>query len=264
MLRGLILPLVAVIATATLPAQTTHQVDAIGLSFVDQTSNTNVTTITIGDSVQWNFVSGGAHTVTSGTGFSDPMMGALFNSPLDFSNPTVTYTPTAIGVIDYFCQPHLLCCNMMGQIVVLAPPTYPGSGDDLTQSTGINGTANPIDIKQGGTGDLLTIGVESPGGTLLNKPLLIGAQLMPQGGPAPVGIIPNLYINDQGGILLVNGITPLGLSQVILPQGNTYGFILPGGLGGNSIMIQTLVVAPGVALPPGVARSNGHEIQILF
>ncbi|MCA9322098.1 MAG: hypothetical protein KDB53_15250 [Planctomycetes bacterium] len=249
------------------PAQTNHTVHADGITFVDQNSFSPTTIITIGDSVTWIFVSGGAHTVTSGTGFSDPNLGALFDSPLDFSTPVFSYTPLATGVIDYVCQPHLLCCGMTGQIIVLPPPTYPGSGDDLSQTSSIGPTPSfdPLDVKSAVAGSLLRIKVTSPNGTLDTFPLLMGAQLMMQGGPAPIGVLPNLYINSSGGVILVDPYSSgvLGMSQVVLPGGSLYGFLLPNGLTGFSIMIQTLVIAPGVANPPGVARSSGLEIQMI-
>ena len=258
-----------VLAAATASAQTTWQVQAAGISFTDLTSNTNVTTITIGDSVMWTAISGGIHTVTNGTSTNDPNLGNLFNAPLDpFSGPTTfTYTPLTIGVIPYTCVIHDQCCLMRGTIVVLAPPSYPGSGHDLVMTTGVNGNPNPIDIKSASGGQILYVHVESPNGSLNFKPLLIGGQLMPQGGPAPVGIVPNLYINSSGGVLLVDGYSgyAIGLAQVVIPGGTTYGFLVPLGFAGlnMSAMIQTVVVAPGVANPLGVAFSNGHEIQLI-
>jgi len=58
-----------------------------------------------GDEVQWIW-SSGSHTVTSGIGPMDPLVGNYFDDPLDSGNTTFSYTFTTEGAIPYFCRPH--------------------------------------------------------------------------------------------------------------------------------------------------------------
>jgi plastocyanin len=89
---------------ATLPAaafaQTTHVVNQVSLTF-----SPNDITIEAGDTVRWVY-SSGSHTVTSGTGTSDPTAGSLFDAPLNGTNTTFEYTFDTPGDYDYFCRPH--------------------------------------------------------------------------------------------------------------------------------------------------------------
>jgi plastocyanin len=88
-----------------------HIVDQVSLTFVP-----NTLTIVEGDTVQW-VRSGGSHTVTNGTGASDPDVGTLFDAPLNFSNPTFEYVFTTAGTYPYFCRPHE-SSGMTGTITV--------------------------------------------------------------------------------------------------------------------------------------------------
>jgi plastocyanin len=96
-----------------LAAATVHTVSQDGLTFIP-----SELTIEVGDTVQWIWSSGN-HTVTSGTDFSDPEVGELFDEALNSSNPVVTYTFTEIDSQDYFCRPHL-GLGMTGTIIVTA------------------------------------------------------------------------------------------------------------------------------------------------
>ena len=90
-----LLCILAVLAMAVGVAPAQHTVTAVTVSFVDSVSGTNVTNITLGTTIQWIFVSGSFHTVTSGTGSGDPNMGALFNGNIAAAGPfTFNYTPT--------------------------------------------------------------------------------------------------------------------------------------------------------------------------
>ena len=62
-------------------------------------------TITEGDVVRWEWESGG-HTVTSGTGPSDPNAGELFNAPMNSSNQVFEFTFDEPGTFPYYCIPH--------------------------------------------------------------------------------------------------------------------------------------------------------------
>src|SRR5262249_15029479 len=64
-------------------------------------------TIDAGDTVTWHYTDMvTAHTVTSGTGPSDPAMGALFNAPSDSMHLAFIYQFNTSGTFPYFCMPH--------------------------------------------------------------------------------------------------------------------------------------------------------------
>jgi plastocyanin len=92
-------------------AQTTHTVTQTGTSF----SPANLV-IEVGDTVRWVWTSL-AHTVTSGTGASDPNVGALFDAALNSFSPQFQFTFNQAGTVPYFCRPHELG-GMTGTIVV--------------------------------------------------------------------------------------------------------------------------------------------------
>lgn len=71
-----------------------------------------------GDTVMWT--SSGGHTVTSGTGASDPNVGSMFDHPLP-SGQTFQWVFIKSGTINYFCRPHELM-GMKGTITVLVRP----------------------------------------------------------------------------------------------------------------------------------------------
>ena len=99
-----------------------HIVNANGFAF-----DAADITIQVGDTVQWVNVAG-VHTVTSGTGSTDPNSGALFNSPLSVANPTFEFTFNSPGDVPYYCAPHELF-GMTGIVRVqagAAVPAMPG------------------------------------------------------------------------------------------------------------------------------------------
>jgi len=86
------------------------QVGQGGLKFDPQ----NVT-INVGDSVQWTWVGGIAHSTTSGTpGNPD----GLWDSGLHSAPFTFSVTFTTAGTFNYFCSAHGLCCGMIGSVTV--------------------------------------------------------------------------------------------------------------------------------------------------
>ena len=80
---------------------TTHNVDLVGMSFIPDDI-----TIVVNDTVMWEHVSGFPHTVTSGTGPTDPGVGIFFDASLPAPGSTFSYTFTAPGDYPYFCRPH--------------------------------------------------------------------------------------------------------------------------------------------------------------
>ena len=99
------------VLAATAGAATTHVITQQSLSF----SPSNIT-IQAGDTVEWHWTSG-SHTVTSGTGTSDPSVGSLFDESLNSGNSVVSFTFNSPGTVPFFCRPHEFA-NMKGQIEV--------------------------------------------------------------------------------------------------------------------------------------------------
>ena len=63
-------------------------------------------TLNLGDHVTWVWASG-LHSVTSGTGSTDPFVGQDFDSGvLNGANQAMTYHADVLGTIPYFCGPH--------------------------------------------------------------------------------------------------------------------------------------------------------------
>ena len=58
-----------------------------------------------GDVVRWQRLVG-AHTVTNGTGASDPDVATLFDVPHDVATPVFDFQFTEPGLYPYFCRPH--------------------------------------------------------------------------------------------------------------------------------------------------------------
>ncbi len=71
--------------------------------FVSGTAfNPDVVTLNPGDQVRWTI--NGSHTITSGTGPADPLVGDLFDETV--SNTVITRTFNDLGSFDYFCRIH--------------------------------------------------------------------------------------------------------------------------------------------------------------
>ena len=67
-----------------------------------------------GDTVMWTWKAPN-HSVTSGTPAKPT---GLFDSGIHNTNFVFSHTYSDSGTFYYFCQPHGLCCNMIGQVVV--------------------------------------------------------------------------------------------------------------------------------------------------
>ncbi len=102
--------------TPTPPASGTFIVNVGqgGTNFVDQTSGTSTSTIHVGDTVRWTWVSSMQHSSTSGP--CPPCSGdGTWNSGIK-STGTFSRTFTQAGTFPYFCIPHNL--SMTGTVVV--------------------------------------------------------------------------------------------------------------------------------------------------
>jgi plastocyanin len=74
-------------------------------------------TIKAGQSVMWTSNENVPHTVTSGTGPTDPSAGASFDQQLPSSGATFTQQFTSPGVFPYFCRFHF-AMGMKGTVTV--------------------------------------------------------------------------------------------------------------------------------------------------
>ncbi|HYX20704.1 MAG TPA: plastocyanin/azurin family copper-binding protein [Thermoanaerobaculia bacterium] len=84
------------------------------MSFVDQTSGSSTTTIHVGDTVQWVWISG-FHSTTSGTCAGACTPDGQWDSGAG-SGMTFTHTFTRAGSFPYFCLVHQSA--MQGMVVV--------------------------------------------------------------------------------------------------------------------------------------------------
>lgn len=148
MIRKLLFILFTV-SVLSVSAQTTETV-TIDWSFG---SNSNVTpataannadrTIEEGDTVIWNYYSGGTHTVTSGAGSAE-----TWDSGFISSGEGVTYsrTFTVIGTNPYVCTPH--SGNMFGTITVVEEGTLstPSFEEQLDFSISPNPVTSQLNV----------------------------------------------------------------------------------------------------------------------
>ena len=74
---------------------------------LDGSATTQVDTakILVGESVLWQWV-GGTHTITNGTGGTDPAAGTLFDQPSTSAAPQFSFAFTNAGTFPFFCRPH--------------------------------------------------------------------------------------------------------------------------------------------------------------
>jgi plastocyanin len=100
------------ILTASPALAETHVVTQNGIEFTP-----SELVITVGDTVEWVWTAG-SHTVTNGVDTSDPDVGTLFDTPLNSSNPSVSFTFDVAGEVPYFCRPHLTL-GMTGTITII-------------------------------------------------------------------------------------------------------------------------------------------------
>ena len=145
-------------------------------------------------------------------------------------------------------------------IDILPPsPSYPGTGDDLILATGANGTLSstpPGDIQSVSIGNLWTVELRSPLGTLDGRPeLLLAAPLGAAQAPVPVLGLPDVYIDPVLGISLSSG---NGLSA----SGEAFSVTLPAVLVGYRFVFQGAAFAPSV-LNGLYATTNAHVLHVV-
>jgi len=103
--------------TPTPPAGTTRTVDVGpggGMTFVDRQSSTSTSTIAVGDTIEWVWVSG-VHSTTSGTCTTTCAEDGIWDSGSG-SGMTFSHTFTQAGSFPYFCEVH--GAMMQGTVIV--------------------------------------------------------------------------------------------------------------------------------------------------
>lgn len=238
------LPSASIASTSPIPVnQWTHvavtydSASGVVNLYIDCTSNNSVTV------APSSSLTGNGSGVTIGT---DPhLSGTYFNGSIDevrISN--VARIPTAFG------------CG--------GTPAYPGVGADLVLGSGINTgpvTSGPgNDVKSAMTGDIVNIRIESPGGALHGSLFVVLGQAFTTNN-VPVFPIAGFYVLIPGFVVLVDGGVVQNMN-LLTPSvgtcGNTYGFLVPPGLSGQSVLVQAVAVP---AAQPFVS-TDAHEIQI--
>ena len=103
--------------TPTPPVGATHTVDVGaggGNTFVDRQTSSSTSTIAVGDTIQWVWVSG-IHSTTSGTCTTTCAEDGIWDSGQG-SGMTFSHTFTQAGTFPYFCEVH--GAMMQGVVVV--------------------------------------------------------------------------------------------------------------------------------------------------
>ncbi len=93
--------------TPTPPVGATHTVDVGaggGNTFVDRQTSSSTSTIAVGDTIQWVWVSG-VHSTTSGTCTTTCAEDGIWDSGQG-SGMTFSHTFTQAGTFPYFCEVH--------------------------------------------------------------------------------------------------------------------------------------------------------------
>lgn len=141
------------------------------------------------------------------------------------------------------------------------PVRYPGSGEDLVLLSGVNGAADSDDLEFVNDGDQVVLSVQSPNGSLVGSPLLLGLMPFASGTyPGPTPGIDDIALNLNFPVFFYAGTATSPFGTPTLPAA---GFTLPErgypGLAGFSFLFQAAVADP--SLPGGYATTDAHELR---
>ncbi len=130
---------------------TTHQVEVGqgGMRFVDDASGTSTTTISVGDTVLWNW-SASFHSTTSGScpgGNCTP--NGMWDSGAQSAPHQFSFTFTAAGTFPYYCVVH--GSEMQGTVIAQAGGTAPAAGFSFSPSGPVIGTSVSFTDQSTGT-----------------------------------------------------------------------------------------------------------------
>jgi hypothetical protein len=234
------------------------------------------TSSTLLDGSVQNRVPGGVGTgasVTSGPTFYG---GLPTDMPTDFfvshfgSEPHATYVrvPLSAQFVFFAAGDSLFSDNSDPDgdygvmIVPEIAPLFAGTSDDMVVASGVNAvpTAGPgQDLKLAAAGDVLTVAVTAPFGTLGGASAVFGAHVLFAVSP-PVTYygVPELWVDPLSAAYL-----PLMVNFAPLPTGGiSYSLTLPPGLSGLAVMVQGVLLTPS-AWNGVYAAANAHRIVFL-
>lgn len=204
------------------------------------------------------------------------LFGAATDIPQDFVFSLEDPRPHAFVVRVPAGATHLFLCvpddywsdnvdadgDLVATLRVVAPPSWPGTGDDLVVASGVNGPAQwgpGVDVKISHAFDALTVGVLSPFGGLDGAHFVFDATLIVIGVPPPLPFPfwPEIFLDPFSPATLV---IALDFAAGVPPGGLFVGFTVPGGLGGTSALVQAVAFS-ATARNGGYAATDAHEIQ---
>ncbi len=155
--------------------------------------------------------------------------------------------------------------------------TYPGTGEDLTLELGVNGPPAPS-IGSGvvpvNAGDVVTLNMLSPNGTFDFSPLWLTANVFPTGTSPTQVFNPTAFRLPAGltGLYFEPLVTPIILGNsclnlgcpLVLPGGLTYGFQIPAGYSGQSVILQMTIGLSATSTPANgwFASTDAYELQL--
>ncbi len=199
-------------------------------------------------------LSGGDTITLSGTGFVEPMAVSIGGSlatmvSVTSSTAATCVTPMAPGGTPG--QVDITVSTSLGSFLLVDGFRYgspfPGSGEDLELTIGVNGTPTGDPFKTALPGDLITMHFTSPGGTFDGWGAVLIGQLYATGGPGPFAIpgFPEVQVDTSGAIVILDGNGPSPFGPIVYnPAGITIPFLYPGGLSGMTGIAQAFCVTP--------------------
>ena len=145
---------------------------------------------------------------------------------------------------------------------------HPGTGEDLTLSSGVNanalstGPGNSVKTVMGG--DFLTLRAISPAGTFDYREFVLIAQSFATGSTPPSGVAPHIHLSYPGLVFVIGGLAS-PFPSLLPPGGSTSSYLVPPGFSGASILVQGVVITstPPFANNGLYASTDAHEIRIL-
>lgn len=247
-------------AVLALPAfSQVHNVNVPCCAFQDPAnSNSNVSIVPVGATVQWTRIGPTPHTVTSGTGPADPTSGSLYNGSLGGATTTFTHAFPVLGTFPYYCTFHTTAFQTMtGTVWVLPAASATAVGTGCASSAGV-----PVL----GTNVLPKVGTANFAFTLSGGPAGAPAYLFLAAatGP-PVAVSP--FCSALLDLVSLNAFIQAGITptppQALGPGGTTsFTFSIPNDplLGGVSGAAQALILDG--AAPGGFALSNAVAVVV--
>ncbi len=160
---------------------------------------------------------------------------------------------------------------------MLPLPVWPGNATDFRVETSINAVVqtSPTNVFPAADFNGINLFFHSPGGTTEIRPFSCFFQIVPTGTFLPVASVPGetggFWLDQTGtyqlfslldGMGLGNGNVPLAFAPLLPLGGMNYTFAMPAGLTGFSLMIQSLILEPGLNVI-NFGIDDAIELQIM-